>query len=690
MCGQVVVPAFPKGAEQAVGAGGYGRRRRPGWAIFNEGSFYLPYCEAVMAELQARMRSIQPSITYSISLNNDIKRSNNDQDTIKDGTEDANHNGKIDGDNGDGIYQESENWKEMNPNSHDTDQDSICDNVEKGFGYNPLSDDSDNDGLNDTEEDLNADGNLDAGETDPLKEDTDGDGLDDNIELTGWTVVIIYEATKELKEKDTVTSDPRKIHSDNDQVSDFDEYKNATDPNKVDTDGDGKTDYEELNYDYESSATGIDGKPPNIWDFDVWYDTTYDSLLGIKLPSGVKLGMKVGVSDIFGMDYLQISIKGLETRKESLGGVENTTVEMEWKISGWDNIKRAVWDGFKINITANDINGNLGYRDEEQPGIAKLILSAILGALSAIANAIAELISSIYQWVYNMIIETINKPLDLIREMFQPYIEIFLNGFTELIGKFSNSGSITYEEANEVLDSLFGPFKPVKQKFDEIMNYIINLIKTIIDYIIELVKSAFEMCGLSFGNSQEDMDEIDTDGAEDNGDRGFLDFIFNMFGIKHELTIENSKNDDNLPVFDLVGFFCYIIGGIFSLLSIALALPDETPKVITGIAITVGVIIILDFITLLFNGGASMGYNSASDEKKPGLKTVWAITSILLILLSTASLILCITGFILGLAKIPINAISGIAGVALGLLGSIACGVVISNNYHNLKDEGVL
>jgi len=26
MCGQVVVPAFPKGAEQAVGAGGYGRR----------------------------------------------------------------------------------------------------------------------------------------------------------------------------------------------------------------------------------------------------------------------------------------------------------------------------------------------------------------------------------------------------------------------------------------------------------------------------------------------------------------------------------------------------------------------------------------------------------------------------------------------------------------------------------------
>ncbi|RLF65747.1 MAG: hypothetical protein DRN57_08445, partial [Thermoplasmata archaeon] len=46
-----------------------------------------------------------------------------DDDNLCDGVEDANQNGRIDGDNGDGIYGESETWTETSPNLQDSDGD---------------------------------------------------------------------------------------------------------------------------------------------------------------------------------------------------------------------------------------------------------------------------------------------------------------------------------------------------------------------------------------------------------------------------------------------------------------------------------------------------------------------------------------------------------------------------------------
>ncbi|MBN2230299.1 MAG: hypothetical protein JW779_11985, partial [Candidatus Thorarchaeota archaeon] len=88
-------------------------------------------------------------------------------------------------------------------------------------------------------------------------------------------------------EKYTVTSNPRKIDSDNDKLTDFEEYRNATDPNKQDSDEDGRSDYEEITLKLNSSATGIDGKPPEIYYFKSWYDVTYKKFLGVKLPNGM-------------------------------------------------------------------------------------------------------------------------------------------------------------------------------------------------------------------------------------------------------------------------------------------------------------------------------------------------------------------------------------------------------------------
>lgn len=84
-------------------------------------------------------------------------------------------------------------WK-TDPNDADTDDDGIADGIENPLG-NPGRDsdgdglidaldlDSDNDGIDDDNEDVDGDGVVDAGETSPILVDTDGDELPDNFEI---------------------------------------------------------------------------------------------------------------------------------------------------------------------------------------------------------------------------------------------------------------------------------------------------------------------------------------------------------------------------------------------------------------------------------------------------------------------------------------------------------------------------
>ncbi len=97
-----------------------------------------------------------------------------DGDTLLDGEEDANRNGRIDA-------------SETDPNKADTDDDGLPDNVELE-GENPtdpLNPDTDDDGLNDGDEDANHNGSVDDGETDPNDADTDDGGASDGEEVAG-------------------------------------------------------------------------------------------------------------------------------------------------------------------------------------------------------------------------------------------------------------------------------------------------------------------------------------------------------------------------------------------------------------------------------------------------------------------------------------------------------------------------
>lgn len=91
--------------------------------------------------------------------------------------------------------------------------------------------------------DRDGDGIIDGRSTDPLNPDTDGDGLMDGIEVMGWEILVVNNGII----KTWVTSDPGLFDTDEDGLSDFDEFSsgcgdggsNASNP---DTDGDGELD----------------------------------------------------------------------------------------------------------------------------------------------------------------------------------------------------------------------------------------------------------------------------------------------------------------------------------------------------------------------------------------------------------------------------------------------------------------
>ena len=157
---------------------------------------------------------------------------------------------------GDGILDYDERITGINPHKRDTDGDGIDDGDELTvFKTDPLNPDTDGDGLNDGQEISGeyipdwADGPI--GEipkiecpTNPLNEDTDGDGLPDGYEAN--TLRFSTFPDKESTNDGVIDYD---YDSDNDGLSNGEEFKLGTNPLYTDTDGDGLKDgIEVINY----------------------------------------------------------------------------------------------------------------------------------------------------------------------------------------------------------------------------------------------------------------------------------------------------------------------------------------------------------------------------------------------------------------------------------------------------------
>lgn len=115
----------------------------------------------------------------------------------------------------------------------DTDGDGICDAFEKAWGLNPENPDTDDDGLSDYVE-------IYITFTDPLLPDTDGNGINDGEEdLDGDGLSNLQEISLGTSLTDTDT--------DGDGLCDGEEVlTHGTDPLRKDTDDDGLSDYDDI------------------------------------------------------------------------------------------------------------------------------------------------------------------------------------------------------------------------------------------------------------------------------------------------------------------------------------------------------------------------------------------------------------------------------------------------------------
>ena len=116
---------------------------------------------------------------------------------------------------GDGLSDEEEIERGLDPDSPDSDGDGLDDGEEIALGTDPLDSDSDGDGLSDGDE-------VDLG-TDPLDSDSDDDGISDRDEIE-------------------IGTDPVDPDTDDDGLDDGEEDEIGTDPLEADSDGGGADD----------------------------------------------------------------------------------------------------------------------------------------------------------------------------------------------------------------------------------------------------------------------------------------------------------------------------------------------------------------------------------------------------------------------------------------------------------------
>ena len=122
-----------------------------------------------------------------------------------------------------GDYAEFNEFLRTNPVNPDTDHDTFADGFERSIGLDP---------------------------TNAADKDTDGDGLPDPVEMAGWQVSFrrvsieaFAEGPEDVRPKSPSVKD---VDSDDDGLTDFEEYFLKTDPLSQDTDGDDLADEVEL------------------------------------------------------------------------------------------------------------------------------------------------------------------------------------------------------------------------------------------------------------------------------------------------------------------------------------------------------------------------------------------------------------------------------------------------------------
>lgn len=266
----------------------------------------------------------------------DPKNADSDNDGIPDGVEDSNHNGRLDP-------------GETNPRRSDSDLDGIADGVE----------DANHNGVVDPWVDINGNNCFDAGvdtagEGDPANLDTDGDGIRDDVEDADHDGVCDAGETC-FWNNDTDCDGLRDGKEDlnhNGQIN-----TNETDPLVADTDGDGIRD----------GAEDTDGD--GNWDVGLETDPRRSDSDGDGIADGVEDTNKNGVVDAF----TDINGNGCWDAGEPAGEGDPRKFDSDG-------------DGIVDGIEDRDKNGQCGVADLPDPLNPSQIIRTFLESCNFLAD----------------------------------------------------------------------------------------------------------------------------------------------------------------------------------------------------------------------------------------------------------------------------------------------------------------
>jgi hypothetical protein len=271
--------------------------------------------------------------------------------------------------------------------------------------------------------------------TDPSLMDSDGDQLSDGIEISGWEVHIISERTKLEVRSRVIFADPTTQHSDNDGVSDYNEFLNCADPTSTDTDGDLILD----NNEGRGELTQIEGKDPEIIKLDDAGDRFFLNIQKVcddsNNPLNCHAAIKVTatVKDNAGLGWVSIHLSGQQKQVQYFS---NAPLQQDVAMTFDCDWSKVIFSGWDVNITVADVNGNGNYTQTHVNSITEGIIKAIIDSWNSFIKEVKELASAALEWLYNAI-KVLFKPIvDKIQDILRPFVDklfdIILNNFSIL------------------------------------------------------------------------------------------------------------------------------------------------------------------------------------------------------------------------------------------------------------------
>lgn len=324
----------------------------------------------------------------------DPRNNDCDVDKLDDGEEDANQDGKIEGDYGHypwtwGVWEDGEVWTETDPNDDDTDGDDLLD----GENIDELQGELGPHYVGDIKifQDVVIYESLGKtfSATDPLKNDTDGDGLLDSIELQGWSCNIYWASSGEHIEEFDVYSDPTISDSDGDGLLDSEEFVKGSNPFDQDTDDDNYFDEKDDN------VTGVENILPHYIDY------SYKARPGLY---GWNVNIKFTAQDLGGIKSISVKVYTKISKAHSMPIIQQPyqiTRDFDETLTIQYDGEMSVGEGINIFINITDANRNSFVKEDHIKSIAQVAKDV----LKSIADKIKEVIGG---WVKKAIKKMLN------------------------------------------------------------------------------------------------------------------------------------------------------------------------------------------------------------------------------------------------------------------------------------------